>query len=97
MLFRSTRGDLAAFEGQYRSDEVGVTYEVRVVGDSLTYSVRPGVVVALTPAYQDAFDGANEAVWFTRDRGRVTAMHFGEARMWDMLFTRLPQPRTASR
>ncbi|HEU4993577.1 MAG TPA: serine hydrolase domain-containing protein [Gemmatimonadaceae bacterium] len=92
-----TRQDLAAFEGQYRSDEVGVTYDVRVAGDSLTLSARPGVVVALQPTYPDTFDGDNGAVWFTRDRGRVIAMHFSESRMWDLVLTRISPPRTASR
>ena len=80
-----TRQQLQAFEGAYRSDEVGTTFQVKVVGDSLTLSVRPGVVTTLRPTYQDGFTRDGTAVWFSRDRGgRVTAMHLGESRMWDL-------------
>jgi CubicO group peptidase (beta-lactamase class C family) len=89
--WQPTAQELKAFEGSYRSDEVGATYQVRVAGDTLTYSMRPGVTVALRPTFTDAFARGGNAVWFTRDRGgRVTAMHFGEGRMWDLTLTRLP-------
>src|SRR6185503_5562945 len=80
---------LREFEGAYRSDEVGSTIQVRVVGDSLTMSVRPGEVMKLRPTYTDAFTSDGTAVWFTRDRGRVVAMHFGESRLWDLVVPRL--------
>jgi YD repeat-containing protein len=83
--------DLKAFEGTYRSDEVGATYNVRAQGDTLTYSTRPGVVVRLRPTYADAFARGGNAVWFSRNaQGRVTAMHFSEDRMWDLVIPRLP-------
>ena len=83
-----TAPQLAVFEGNYRSDEVGVTYTVKVVNDTLTLSPRTGVVQRLTPTYADAFDG-DGAVWFTRDgKQRVTAMHFGQGRMWDLVLPR---------
>jgi len=83
--------ELQAFEGAYRSDEVGATYRVRVAGDTLNYSTRPGMTVALRPTVTDAFARGANAVWFTRDRsGRVTAMHFGDARLWDLTLARLP-------
>jgi len=85
-----TRQQLQAFEGAYRSDEVGVTYVVKVVGDSLTYSARPGVTLTLRPTYPDGFARGGNAVWFSRDRsGRVTAMHFSQGRMWDLVLTRV--------
>lgn len=87
-----TRQQLQAFEGAYRSDEVGATYQVRIVGDSLTMSTRPGVTITLRPAYPDGFarGGGGNAVWFSRDRsGRVTAMHFSEGRMWDLVVPRV--------
>lgn len=82
--------DLAAFAGRYRSDEIGVTYEVRVEKDSLTLTARPGVVLSLRPAYPDAFTVRGSTVWFTRDRsGRVAAMHVSESRVWDLVFQKV--------
>lgn len=84
-------GDLKAFEGTYRTDEAPATYTVKVVGDTLTYAVRPGVIMKLRPTVPDVFARGANAVWFSRDRsGRVTAMHFSEARMWDLVLQRLP-------
>jgi CubicO group peptidase (beta-lactamase class C family) len=81
--------DLKAFEGTYRSDEVGATWNVRAIGDTLTYSTRPGVVVRLRPTVADAFGRGANSVWFSRDaRGQVTAMHFSEDRMWDLVIPR---------
>ena len=83
--------ELKAFEGTYRTDEIPATYTVKLVGDTLTYSVRPGVIVTLRPTVPDAFARGANAIWFSRDRGgRVTAMHFSQARMWDLALTRLP-------
>jgi CubicO group peptidase (beta-lactamase class C family) len=86
-----TPQDLAAFVGRYRSDEVGTTFDVRVERDTLVVSNRPGKTVKLTPTYTDAFSlgGGGTAVWFTRERGRVTAMHFGESRVWDLVVRKL--------
>ena len=90
-VWKPSADDLKAFEGTYRSDEVSATYSVKTVGDTLTYSVRPGVIMKLSPTLPDAFARGANAVWFSRDRtGRVTAMHFSEARMWDLVLTRLP-------
>ena len=81
--------DLAAFVGRYRSDELGTTWEVKTVGDTLALSPRSGVVLRLTPTYPDGFEGDEGAVWFTRDRrGQVTAMHVSQARMWDLILLR---------
>jgi CubicO group peptidase (beta-lactamase class C family) len=80
-----TPRDLAAFVGRYRSDEVGATFELRVERDTLVVSNRPGETVKLTPTYRDAFSAGSTAVWFTRERGRVTALHFGESRVWDLV------------
>jgi len=89
-----TRQQLQAFEGQYRSDEVGATYQVKVVGDSLTLSLRPGRTMTLRPIYTDAFTRGGGSVWFSRDRsGRVDAMHFSEARLWNLVIPRVPTTR----
>lgn len=81
---------LRAYEGAYRSDEIGVTYSVRVSGDSLRASARPGVTVTLRPAYPDAFARGGTTIWFSRDRaGRVVAMHVSEGRLWDLVMPRI--------
>jgi CubicO group peptidase (beta-lactamase class C family) len=81
--------DLKAFEGTYRSEEAPATYTVKLIGDTLTYSVRSGVIVKLRPTVPDAFARGASAVWFSRDRsGRVTTMHLSEARMWNLVLPR---------
>jgi CubicO group peptidase (beta-lactamase class C family) len=89
-----TTQDLAAFVGRYRSDEVGTTFEVRLERDTLVVTNRPGKTVQLTPTYPDAFSTGGTAVWFTRAPGRnggpVTAMHFGESRVWDLVVPKVP-------
>lgn len=83
--------DLAAYAGSYRSDEVQTTVRVLVRDGRLLLQVRAGMELPLTTTHRDHFDGDLGAVWFTRDaRGRVTAMHLGESRMWDMVLTRVP-------
>ena len=84
-----TPEQLRAFEGSYPSDEVGVTYRVKLAGDSLTLSPRVGSVHTLRPAYPDGFTSRGTTVWFTRDRGgRVTAMHLSESRVWDLVVSK---------
>ena len=83
-----------ALEGRYHSDEIGATYVVKVVGDSLTLAGRPGSTRSLLPAYRDAFTRGGSTIRFARDRaGRVTAMHVSEARMWDLVLQRVPPGR----
>ena len=85
-----TREELQAFEGAYRSDEIGVTYEAKVVRDTLTISPRTGMVITLRPTYPDAFTGQGAVVRFTRDnRGRVVAVHFSDSRVWDLVVPRV--------
>ncbi len=90
-----TAVDLAAIAGRYRNDEIGSTFEVRAVNGAITVSPRAGVVDTATALYRektrDAFTSGGDAVWFDRDaKGRVTAMHFGSARVWDFMSTRIP-------
>jgi CubicO group peptidase (beta-lactamase class C family) len=89
--WKPTAAELTALAGRYRSDEIGVTFTVAVSNGTLTVSPRVGVTDTLTPTFRDAFDSGSGAVWFTRDnKGRVTAMHFGEARVWDFVSARVP-------
>jgi hypothetical protein len=85
-----TPRQLKGYEGDYHSDELDVTYHVAVVGDTLTMSVRPGIARTLRPTVPDAFESRGTSVWFSRVRGRITAMHFSEARMWDLVLPRVP-------
>lgn len=83
--------ELAAYAGRYRSDEVANTVRIWVKDGRLMLSPREGMDSPLTPTYRDHFDGGGNVVWFTRDaRGRITALHLGESRMWDMVLQRLP-------
>lgn len=85
-----TVAQLAGLEGRYFTDEIGVTYTAKVVNDTLTLSPRAGVITKLAPAWTDAFDMGQATVWFSRDsKGRVTAMHFSESRMWDLVLPRV--------
>ena len=83
--------ELASIAGRYRNDEIGVTFTVAVANGAVTVSPRVGAVDTLTATYRDAFASGGGSVWFTRDaRARVTAMHFGSARVWDFVSTRMP-------
>jgi CubicO group peptidase (beta-lactamase class C family) len=77
---------LRDFEGTYHSDEVDVSYGVRLRGDSLVIVRRAGIAATLRPVYRDAFTAEDGTVWFTRDRrGRVAAAHFSDSRLWDLV------------
>ena len=90
--------DLAAFAGQYRSDEVRTTWTARIEGRRLELSSRRGNKILLTPVYKDAFSSAGlGTVWFSRDsRGQVDAMHVSAARMWDLKMPRVGQRAATS-
>ena len=89
--WQPTAADLAAFAGRYRNDEIESTYTLSVVNGTLQLHLRPGVNGPLKPTYRDAFEDDGDSIWFTRDKkGRVTAMHFGSARAWDLVSVRLP-------
>lgn len=92
--WRPTLQELEALTGSYRSDELGVTWVAKVANDTLMLTARPGEARRLVPAYPDGFSFGGTAVWFTHDaRGRVTAMHFSEARVWDLVLPKVPAPR----
>jgi len=89
--WQPSAGDLQVFTGSYRTDEIPATWTAAIDAGRLTLAVRPGMRRILTPAYPDAFTAPGiGVVWFTRDAGgRVTAMHFGAARLWDLQFDRV--------
>ena len=88
--------DLAAFTGQYKSDEIRATWTARVDSGRLVLSARRGSRQLLTPVYQDAFTGGGMGtIWFSRDaRGQVDAMHVSAGRMWNLT---LPRASTGTR
>ncbi len=89
--WQPTNAELATLAGRYRSDELDITFSVRVRDGKLVVSPRHGVDDVLTPTVKDAFDGGDNAVWFTRGKGgKVTAMHFGASRVWDLVSVRVP-------
>jgi CubicO group peptidase (beta-lactamase class C family) len=84
-----TAAQLAALAGRYRSPELDVVLTVAVQDGALTLTPRPGATQRLAPAWPDAFTTDGETVWFTRDaKGRVTALHIGGGRMWDLVVPR---------
>jgi CubicO group peptidase (beta-lactamase class C family) len=86
---------LAGFAGQYRSEEIDATYVVSIVDGRVRVQLRPGYTVSLAPAYRDGFESdALGAVFFSRDaRGRVSALHVANGRMWDLVFRRVDGAR----
>jgi len=59
---------LAAYAGEYWSDEALATYTIRVEGDRLVASVRPSRAIKLTPTYEDGFHSERGDLFrFTRD------------------------------
>ncbi len=86
-----TAAELQAIAGRYRSDDIGVTFTVRLANGTLVVSPRPGVESVLTPTYRDAFNSDGGAVWFVRGKGgAIREMHFGESRVWDFTTVRVP-------
>jgi hypothetical protein len=88
--WKPSAAELASIAGRYRNEEIGVTFTVGAAGDRLTISPRVGVTDTLSATYRDAFGDSDETVWFVRDRqGRVSAMHFGSGRAWDVVSVRM--------
>jgi hypothetical protein len=86
-----TAAELQSLVGRYRSDDIGVTFTVRMANGTLVLSPRSGVESVLTPTYRDAFSSDGGAVWFVRSKGgAIREMHFGESRVWDITTVRVP-------
>ncbi len=81
--------DLAAFAGEWYSDEAQATFTFAVEGDKAFYVQRPTTRVPLRPLYEDHFAGPNFVLWATRDNsGKITRLHVGGSRLRDMPFER---------
>lgn len=63
---RLTPAQLAAYAGNYVSEELGVVYTVFVAGDTLEIVFQPAYRLSLAPAFADGFDGGGITVRFTR-------------------------------
>ncbi|MBK8250221.1 MAG: beta-lactamase family protein [Gemmatimonadetes bacterium] len=93
-----TPADLAALAGRYQSDELAVTWELRVVGDSLVLHRLKFPPTSLMPLFKDRFEaseGLGFVVQVVRDpRGRVSGITVGSGRVRRMLFARVTPPPT---
>jgi hypothetical protein len=84
-----TPADLAAFKGDWFSEEAGATFTVAVDADKLFIKQRPATSLPMQPLYTNHFSVQGYIVWFTRDKnGKVNGMHVGASRMRDMPFVR---------
>jgi CubicO group peptidase (beta-lactamase class C family) len=87
-----TPAELAAVAGRYRSDELEVTWELRVVGDSLMLHRRKFPAARLMPVFRDTYQatsGMGFIVRVLRDaRGAPTAVTVGSGRVRRMRFER---------
>ena len=82
-----TVADLAAFVGEYTSDEAELTLRVAVEEGKLVIHRRPDTKIALTPTFADAFTGELGGIRFLRSaRGVVTEMSVSQDRVWDLRF-----------
>jgi hypothetical protein len=86
----TSAANLAAYAGEYRSDEAEATYTAAVVEGALVLRMRPDVTIRLSPAYVDAFTGpGGTIVRFIRGAdGRVQAFTLGTERVRELRFDR---------
>lgn len=88
--WKPTPEELAAFKGEWFSEEAGATYTFAVEADKAFIKQRPVTSLPLQPLFKDHFFAQGSVVWFTRDKnGKVNGMHVGSSRMRDMPFVRL--------
>jgi CubicO group peptidase (beta-lactamase class C family) len=86
--FIPTRQQLAAFAGDYYSDELGVVYSV-TVQDSVLALRRPKQgEVRMRPLYEDAFSAEGTVVRFIRKQARVEGFVVSGGRVRGVTFTR---------
>ena len=87
-----TAAELAAFAGEWRSDEAEASFTFAVESGVAVLKQRPATREPLRPLYRDHFgpaQGGGPVVWFTRDSKGALTMHLGASRMRDMPFTRV--------
>jgi CubicO group peptidase (beta-lactamase class C family) len=85
-----TPAELAAFKGDWFSEEAGATLTFAVEGEKAFIKQRPATSLPMQPLYKDHFIVQGNVVWFTRQKnGKVIGMHVGASRMRDMPFVRV--------
>jgi len=95
----SGTGKLREFEGEFHSEEIGLSYEIVVVDGQLLLRERDGTEGRLVPAFEDAFTvgapvtiakGRGMSVRFFRDaEGNVTGFRLSLPRLWNLRFDRV--------
>lgn len=85
-----TAAELAAYAGEYTSDEAELTLRVAVEDNKLVIHRRPDSTFVLPPTYADAFTSDLGGIRFIRAaRGAVTEMSVSVDRVWDLRFARV--------
>ncbi|MGB7202424.1 MAG: serine hydrolase domain-containing protein [Pyrinomonadaceae bacterium] len=88
--WKPTAADLAAFAGEWYSEEASASFTFAVEGDKAFIKQRPSTKLPLQPLYKDTFGTQGYVVWVTRDAsGKIDKLHVGGSRMRDMLFERV--------
>ena len=89
--WQPTAADLAAFAGEWYSDDADAKITFASEGSDAILIFKPSTSVTLRPLYKDYFaDQSGQLVWFERDEsGKVVSMHIGGARMRNMPFVRI--------
>lgn len=92
----ASTAELAALVGRYTSDELGVTYELRLTGDTLQLHRRKFPPVRLVSLFKDTYtppDGSTGTVMrVVRDRrGNVSGITVGSGRVRRQPFVRLAE------
>jgi CubicO group peptidase (beta-lactamase class C family) len=82
--------EMRDFEGEFHSEEVGVSYQLVVVDGQLLLRERNGTEKQLAPAFEDAFTVENMSIRFGRDaEGNVVGFRLSASRLWNLRFDRV--------
>lgn len=89
--WQPTAADLAAFAGEWYSDDAEAKIRFIAEGSDAILIFKPSTRVTLQPIYKDLFvDQSGQLIWFDRDAsGKAVEMHIGGSRMRDMPFQRV--------
>jgi hypothetical protein len=87
--FKPNAAQLAEYAGDYTSEELDVTYTVFVEDGALKVRFRPAQRYTLTPAFDDAFEGEDNTIRFTRSpQGAVDGLSIYAGRARHVRFVR---------